>query len=116
MKPKPTVEFLHWGYYPHTETDWGQSSNSHKTNLAFIPGLFVVTKADNDVIEVERVAKSDEDKLWVQTFVVNRKNGEYRFSSTIQDKNRRFIKYDGVEGISTNQGFCVAEKRSPNLF
>lgn len=116
LEPKPTVEFFHWGYYPHTETDWGQSSNSHKINLQYLPGLFVVKKADNDVIEVERVARSDEDNFLVQTFVVNRKNGEYVLSSTIQDENRRFITYAGEESSSNNKGFCEAEKRSPNLF
>lgn len=116
--PEKSVEFFNWGYFPHTETDWGQSANSHKENLQYVPGLFKVTKFDRDTIEIKRVAKSltNPEQLWVQTFMANRKNGEYRYSSTIQDSQGRFIKFDGVEGVASNEGFCEVEKRAANLF
>lgn len=118
FKPEPEVLFLHWGYFPHTDSDWGQSSNSYKRNEQYFPKYFVVSKADNDTIEIQKVEKSltHEGAIWARVFNVNRKNGQFTYSDTIRDKDGNFIKYGGVEGIANIEGFCEAEKRSANLF
>jgi hypothetical protein len=117
LDPIQKVKFLHWGYFPHTETDWGQSSSSHKENLMYMPDLFKIIRNDETYIHIERDEKSfTTDGFWNQLFIVNRVSGEFSYTSAILDENRNFVKYAGIEGISSLEGFCEVERRKEKLF
>jgi hypothetical protein len=89
--PEMIVEYVKWGYFPHGQSNWDNTSDSH---ISIRRGMKLdKNKSSSDNISIERIQKSitSEGSNWHVFVDVNRKTGEFYYISGHYDKNGKLL-------------------------